>query len=334
LKARFKELLDKSIAAMVAAIEVYNKPDFRYREETFSVIAVNAWELACKAYVLKLKNNRLNSIYVYERKNKKDGTPSKKWTIKTSKSGNPITHSLGYTLTRIETITKKSLPTALKANIESLGELRDNAIHFYNRGLLFTKRLQEIGSATLKNYVQALQEWFEIDLSKYNFYLMPISFFTEAMVIGGLILNKEEERFLNFINIMEEKSSEPGNYDVTVNINISFIKSNTSDAIKVQLGKGKGAAIQLTEEQIRDKYPWDYGDLVEKMKERYTNFKLNQEFHDLRKAVIGEERYVRRRYLDPGNPKSSKKDFYNTNILRYFDNHYNKTQKNNISAGR
>ena len=150
---------------MVAAIEVYNKPDFRYREETFSVIAVNAWELVCKAYVLKLSSNRLNSLYVYERKKKKDGTPSKKWTKKTSKSGNPVTHSLGYTLTRIESLTGKPLPQALKANLESLVELRDNAIHFYNRGLLFAKRLQELGSATLKNYVQALQEWFKVDLS-------------------------------------------------------------------------------------------------------------------------------------------------------------------------
>jgi hypothetical protein len=325
LKARFKELLDKSIAAMVAAIEVYNKPDFRYREETFSVIAVNAWELACKAYVLKLKKNRLNSLYIYDRKNKKDGTPSKKFTIKTSKSGNPITHSIGYTLTRIETITEKALPMALKANIEALIELRDNAIHFYNRGLLFAKRLQELGSATLKNYVQVLQEWFDMDLSEYNFYLMPISFFTETMVIKGLVLNKEEEKFLNFIDIMEQNSSEPGAYDVTVNININFVKSTTANAIKVQLGKGEGAAVQLTEEQIRDKYIWDYNDLVEKMKERYTNFKINQEFHGLRKAVIGEERYFKRRYLDPGNTKSSKKDFYNTNILKYFDKHYNKS---------
>lgn len=249
---------------MVAAIEVYNKPDFRYREETFSVIAVNAWELACKAYVLKLKKNRLNSLYVYERKNKKDGTPSKKEIIKTSKSGNPITHSLGYTLTRIETLTGKALPTALKANIESLVELRDNAIHFYNKGLLFAKRLQEIGSATLKNYIQVLQEWFEIDLSEYNFYLMPISFFTEDMLMKGFILNKEEERFLSFIDIMEKKFSGSGNYDVTVNINIKFVKSTTSDAIKVQLGRGEGTTVQLTEEQIRDKYPWDYDDLKKK----------------------------------------------------------------------
>lgn len=324
MKARFRELLDKSIAAMVAAIEVYNKPDFRYREETFSVIAVNAWELVCKAYILKLKNNKLNSLYVYERKKKKDGNPSKKMTIKTSKSGNPVTHSLGYTLTRIESITKKSLPKALKANIESLAELRDNAIHFYNRGLLFSKRLQELGSATLKNYVQALQEWFEIDLSEYNFYLMPISFFTEAMVIKGLVLNKEEERFLNFIDIMEEQSISSGNYDVTINININFEKSTTGDAIRTQIGRGEGIPVQLSEELIRKKYPWDYNDLIKRMKYRYTNFKLNQEFHDLRKAILGEERYVKRRYLDPGNPKSSKKDFYNTNILKYFDNHYKK----------
>ena len=85
---------------------------------------------------------------------------------------------------------------------------------------------------------------------------MPISFFTEAMVIKGLILNKEEERFLDFIDIMEKKSSDSDAYDVTVNINVSFVKSATGDAIKVRLGKGEGTTIQLTEEQIRDRYPW------------------------------------------------------------------------------
>ena len=38
-------MLDKSIVAMLAAIEVYNKPTFSFREESFSILAVNAWEL-------------------------------------------------------------------------------------------------------------------------------------------------------------------------------------------------------------------------------------------------------------------------------------------------
>lgn len=40
MKSRSNELLDKSIAAMIAAIEIYNKPDFMYRGETFSILAI------------------------------------------------------------------------------------------------------------------------------------------------------------------------------------------------------------------------------------------------------------------------------------------------------
>jgi hypothetical protein len=44
-----KELSEKSILAAVAAIEIYNKPDFHYREEAFALLATNAWELLLKA---------------------------------------------------------------------------------------------------------------------------------------------------------------------------------------------------------------------------------------------------------------------------------------------
>ena len=49
MKARSKELLDRAVAATIAAIEIYNKPDFRYREEAFAVLAINGWELLPKA---------------------------------------------------------------------------------------------------------------------------------------------------------------------------------------------------------------------------------------------------------------------------------------------
>lgn len=34
MRSRSRAMLDKSVSAMIAAIETYNKPDFRYREET------------------------------------------------------------------------------------------------------------------------------------------------------------------------------------------------------------------------------------------------------------------------------------------------------------
>ena len=42
MKSKSRLLLDKSISAIVSAIEIYNKPDFKYREETFSVLCINA----------------------------------------------------------------------------------------------------------------------------------------------------------------------------------------------------------------------------------------------------------------------------------------------------
>lgn len=66
MKSRCTEILGKSIAAMIAAIEIYNKPDFKYREETFSILTVNSWELLFKAKWLQINNNKVNSLYVYE----------------------------------------------------------------------------------------------------------------------------------------------------------------------------------------------------------------------------------------------------------------------------
>ena len=50
MKARFRELLDRDMAA----IEIYNNPDFLYREEAFAVLAVNGWELLLKAKCLPM----------------------------------------------------------------------------------------------------------------------------------------------------------------------------------------------------------------------------------------------------------------------------------------
>lgn len=34
----YRSLLDKSVNSMLSAIEIYNKPNFSYREETFAIL--------------------------------------------------------------------------------------------------------------------------------------------------------------------------------------------------------------------------------------------------------------------------------------------------------
>ncbi|EBV8528650.1 hypothetical protein AVE44_26930 [Salmonella enterica subsp. enterica serovar Typhimurium] len=40
-----KRLVDNSLAAMLAAVEVYNKPQMTYPDEVTVMLIVNAWEL-------------------------------------------------------------------------------------------------------------------------------------------------------------------------------------------------------------------------------------------------------------------------------------------------
>ncbi len=61
---RWKVLLRKSVSACVAAMEVYNKPVMPHRDETFAMLAVNAWELLLKARLLREGKNKLRSIQV------------------------------------------------------------------------------------------------------------------------------------------------------------------------------------------------------------------------------------------------------------------------------
>ena len=174
MKSKSRELLDKSVSAMIAAIEIYNKPDFLYRGETFAILAINSWELLLKSKWLTDHKNKMNSLYVMETVKNKDGSNSKRKRVKITRSGNPFTHSVDYIAKKL--IEKGELDKAVFDNIQALIELRDSAIHFYNYSLKFNMRIQELGTATLHNYVLLYKKWFRKDLSQYNFYLMPLSF--------------------------------------------------------------------------------------------------------------------------------------------------------------
>jgi hypothetical protein len=316
MKAHFQKLLDRAVAAMVAAIDVYNKPDFRYRAESFTILALNAWELLLKAKWLVMNRNRLTSLYV------RQGKGSKRPRYKRTRSGSPFTHSadhLAKTLT-----SQKVLDEACRKNLEVLAELRDTAVHFHHNSPQLTERVQEIGMATVKNFAAAAQDWFKEDLSRFNFYLMPLSFVAPPRTTEAVELSREEKNFLRYVNQLNASEDDPNaKYSVAVNIEVRFVRSKSTTATPVRVTDDPSAPpVRFTDEQIRDRYPWDYATLTDECKKRYDGFKVNREYHARRKALLNDERYCHVRELDPGNPKSPKKMFFNSKILQEFDKHY------------
>ena len=329
MKSRSKTLLDKAIAATISAVEIYNKPDFRYRGETFAILAINGWELLVKAKWLHENNNKIHFLYVKDKRQKKDGSKSKNFKIRRSKSGNPITFGLEYLA--IKLVEQKHLKPNAWANIQALTELRHSSAHFYNPSPDFAITLQEIGAASLKNFATLVIEWFGRDLGEYNFYLMPLAFVDLPSQTTAVVLNKEEQNFLTYLEFLAgAEDISDSKYSVRINIDVKLTRSKEKDAPGVRTTSNPDALeVRMTEEDIRAQYPWSYDDLNERCKNRYSDFKVNQKYHKLRQPLYGNRKFCYKYHYDPGNFDSDYRVFYKENILSEFDKHYSKKEQSN-----
>ena len=311
MKARSKELLNRAIAAMLAAIDVYNKPDHPYRAESFTILSINGWELLLKAKWLDNHDNKLSSLF--------ELTGKKRPRYKRTRSGNFKTYGIDYLAKKLTDLNENA-----RRNLVALVDLRDTSVHFYNRSGTLAEHLQELGMACIKNFAAAVQDWFDDDLSRFNFYLMPLSFVKGPDSVEAVALNIGEKNFVNFINNLKPDSDDPSErYSVTVNVEVRLVRSKAQDALGVRTTNDPNApAVRVTEEQIRDRYPWDYRELTRRLQERYAGFKANKQYHDLRRDLQADERYAHTRRLNPDNPKSASQTFFNSNILKEFDLHY------------
>lgn len=327
-RSRAEQFLHKSISAMIAAIELYNKPDYKYREETFSILALNAWELLFKARILACMNNKIRELYEYQKRKREDGSYIRKRYIKRNRSGNPMTISIGKAIAKIESEGLGIIDPAIKANLDALIEIRDNSIHLINISAGLSKAVQEIGTATLQNFVALIKDWFNYDLSQYNFFLMPLAFFRDHDTVLAVDLTTEQTNIAKYLTILlgkQDTCSSESKYAVTLELNVKLKRSALPSAARLALGNDPNAIpVALSEEDIRAQYPWDYRRLSQELSDRYDDFKVNTKYHSIRQELVKDARYAMLRYLDPGNPKSAKKWFYSTNILNEFDKHYNK----------
>lgn len=326
---RFKPFVDKSVGAALSAIEIYNKPDFKYREETFSILMINAWELLLKARIIKENKSNLRVIYLMKNKIGKNGKKLSILVPEVNRSNNPKTIGLPKCLTICEQ-PPILLNAAVKENIFLLMEIRDTAIHFQHDDLYIAKKVFEIGTASLRNYLNLVKDWFEYDLSVYNFYLMPISFYHEFEAVKSFSVNSNKEQISNLLKYIsakekEQPSDESKDYNISLCLETKFVKSTSTDSLLVNYSSDPGAImINVKEEDAFKGYPLDYNKLTAQLCERYTDFKVNNTYHTRRKELKVNSKICKVRRLDPDNPKSLKKEFFSTEILKEFDKYYTK----------
>jgi hypothetical protein len=154
---------------------------------------VNAWELLLKAKIVYDNNDAFEAIQATDHL----GSPRR------GRSGNLMTIDISHCLAILAR--HNQLSRNARTNLEMLMEVRDNAIHYLTKDRDFRQKVQEIGVASLKNYVTAIHAWFNTDLSAYNFYLMPMPFFRTDDAAAAAVQGKEQElqNLLSYFQAME-----------------------------------------------------------------------------------------------------------------------------------
>lgn len=317
--------VDKAAAAITAAVEVYNKPSFVYREETFTILALNAWELLFKAKVLKDAANDVKVLRVYEPRDLKGGGKSTKLYAKRNRAGNFHSISLFACVGKLYA-TAPGLPVEVRANLEALVEIRDNSIHYVTSSAKLARQAQELAAASISNFVLLSKRWFARDMSGALNLVLPLSFVPGSAAVDAVVTSANETRLIKRLQAIAHNVGAPeSEFSVAVRLEVKIEKSSLGNASKVVLSKDPDAVkVTLSDADIRTKYPWDYGEVLVRLGKRYADFKANQNFHNIKAPLLKDERYVKARYLDPANTLSAKKDFYNPNILTVFDLHYTK----------
>lgn len=322
-----KELVDKSLQAAISALELYNKPDFRYREESFAVLMCTAWELLLKAKALKDGSEDFNLI-VATRRESDPATGVATDVPKLNRSGNPMTVGLNFLAHRalerkLDGYTKECL-----SNTELLIELRDNSVHLVNADVALAERVLAIGSASVKNYMSLAARWFDVDFSRYNFYLMPMSFYHGFEAIGSASVapaSEQTKRFLEYLESVDGSGDAASEHHILLRIETKIVKGKGADGVAVRWTTNPSApALQVREESLLETYPYDTADLVKKLKERYTNFKQDKAFQKYKKPLEDDPKYCRRRPYNPKRPKSGYKNFFSPEVFKVFDQHYTK----------
>jgi hypothetical protein len=315
--AKYKLLLRKSISAAVSSIEIYNKPDFKYREESFIILLVNSYELLFKAKLIKESN--IKSLYFKEPKLNKKGEKTKQKVLAKSKSGNLKTIDIFRCIKKLRNL-NINIEKKLYENIEAIVEIRDNAVHFCNEGKMLDLKIQTLGTASLMNYLKLVDIWFEESLDKYNFYLMPVSFYNEIEGFDLLVSGKQNKEVQNLVKYLAGKEnsnpfSKKSDFHFTVNLNINIKKSATEGQVSfVKTNDPNAPKLQMSEEDIRERFQLDDSELFSAVKSKNPKIKKNQQYYEKRGKYIDNSNLCYKRYPDPRTKKGTPKKFYSNNV--------------------
>ena len=294
--------------ALLAAIEIYNKPNVEYREQTVSFLLVNAWEVLIKARIVQQKGGKIQSIY----QRKRNSSHFEK------RNGEFLTIEIWGALNR------SGLPEEVRSNIGGIIKIRNRATHL---GVLvpeLKKVILEFSTASVQNFVRAYANWFgeSIDAP----YLLPLGFVGPAQTTVTTYPVRQRELLRELSSLANSQEPADSGYSVVMQVRVELIRGISGGGNIGLTNDPNAPRVSISDDEALKTFPTSYNELVAVCRDRYLDFKKNRAFNAAMTAVNNDPKCAYVRKLDPTSEKSPKKRFYNQEqSLSKLDNVYAKS---------
>ncbi|MDH7605600.1 MAG: DUF3644 domain-containing protein [Melioribacter sp.] len=341
LPIQVKELLTKARESALLAVELYNKPAVSFKTGAYISLMIIAWTSLFHAYYLKKRIKpyfRKGKRYeiIIEKVGNKEIKEYKWWDLSKCikeyfKSNNPPERkNLEFFIPLRNMIEHRNLP---ELDISIFGECQSLIINFDNLiekefGKNFMLRQNLSHTLQFSFFDKNIFELNRIELEKKN--LKQIVNFIKAYR-GSLSTNVFQSDKYSYKVVLIKVA----NHSSRNALPLKFVNYNDlSEEDKKKLHETgivltKEKEVKIPEDKLLKEYKLEYKDLCIELKNKFSDFKVNQKFYENKRAIISKSpNLVYTRKLDPDNPKSSKKDFYHPNILKEFEKYYTKINGN------
>jgi len=305
----YTKLVRKATEAAITALESYNRPNAKYRDEAFCILLINAWELLLKARIILENNDSIDAVEVRVVPKPSEGKATKP-VVKKGRSGTPITIGLEKCAEIVRQYPHKNIDQKVLWNLIGLIEIRDNAVHLMNHSPDVSNRVFSLGSAALLNFAKACRDWFDFDLREFGFAPLPVAFVPAKDLVAlepAPESGSNSDKLVKYLDSLSEgqEADSDDAFMVSVSVELRFVRG-TQGAIPVSFTRDQTAPkVQFSEENILARFPYTFRTLANEIKKRHPEVKENAAFHKVIKQLKDDPNCCHFRSYNPTRPESS-----------------------------
>ena len=280
--------------ALLAAVEIYNKPTVEYREQTVTFLLINAWEVLIKARIVQQSGGRIQAIYRRKRNLRR---------FEYSADGEIRTIEIRGALNR------SGLPEEVKINILGLIKIRNRATHLGVLAPELKRVILEFSTASVQNFVKSYGTWFGESIQAP--YLLPLGFVGTAQSAVTTYPVRQRQLLEELSELATSHDSSDSGFSVVMQVHIELNRGISGGGNIGLTNDPSFPKVSISDDEALKTFSYTYNQLVDSCRERYLDFKSNQRFHKAMKLINKDPNCAHERKLDPKSEKSLKKRFYN-----------------------